>query len=543
MPIRPPGPDAPTSIHGDAVAPTPSAVEVADVIDRRTFVAAAGAAALGVLAREEAGAVSSAGDLPFAGAAEAAAAVRRREVSAVELLDLVLARIERHNPKLNAIVVSTAESARERAAEADRALGRGEVWGPLHGVPMTIKETFEMAGVRTTAGAPFLARHVPERDAVVVERARRAGAVVVGKTNVPFMASDWQSYNEIYGRTDNPWDVERTPGGSTGGGAAAVAAGLSYLSIGSDIGGSIRIPAGFCGIYGHKPTLGVVPLDGHIPPPPGTPPGAPLELPVAGPLARSATDLRLALEVLGGPVGREATAYRWSLPSPRRAALREYRVRYVVDDPYCPVTAEVSRRLGDAVAALRDAGARMEEGWPEGVDPAAQFETYVYLLYQAVDAGLPDDMKGAIRGAADSSPMAGIRARALDDGYHESMRRRVEREAARAVWSRFFATHDAFLSPVTFVPAIPHDPSQPFEARRIATPEGERTYLDLLRWIAFATLTGCPATAAPVGLTTAGLPVAIQIQGPYLEDATPIDLAGRLGEALGGFRPPPAFAG
>ncbi|HVR28309.1 MAG TPA: amidase [Thermoanaerobaculia bacterium] len=520
-----------------------SSAEAAVGVDRRELLAASAVAALAGLVPGSAGAASPRPDgLAFAGAAEVAAALRGGEVSSVELVDLLLARIERHNPTLNAIVALGAERARERASEADRARARGEEWGPLHGVPMTIKETFEMAGVRTTAGAPFLAQHVPERDAVVVERARRSGAVLLGKTNVPLMASDWQSYNEIYGRTNNPWDLERTPGGSTGGGAAAVAAGLSYLSVGSDIGGSIRIPAGFCGLYGHKPTLGLVPLQGHIPPPPGTPPGVPLELPVAGPLARSAADLGLALEALGGPLEREAIAYRWALPAPRHASLREYRIRYVLDDPYCPVTAEVGRLLGDAIDALRDAGATVVEGWPEGVDPAAQLETYLYLLFQAMDPGLPEAVKDTIRAARDSgAAMASLRARALDDPYHESMRRRVEQEAARSVWARFFDTHDAFLSPVSFAPAFRHDPSQPFEARRIETAEGDRDYGDLMRWIAFATLTGCPATAAPVGLTAAGLPVAIQIMGPYLEDATPIDLAGRLGEAIGGFRSPPGF--
>jgi amidase len=511
-------------------------------LDRRELVAFGAAATLGALLAPSPAAASRAGELAFAGASEAAAAIRGGEVSSVELTDLMLARIERHNPKLNAIVLHTAEQARARAAEADQARAKGEQWGPLHGVPMTIKETFAMAGLRTSAGVPAFADHVPDRDAAVVERARRAGAVILGKTNVPLMASDWQSYNEIYGRTNNPWDLERTPGGSTGGGAAAVAAGLSYLSIGSDIGGSIRIPAGFCGLYGHKPTLGVVPLDGHVPPAPGTPPGVPLELPVAGPLARSATDLRLALEALGGPLGREATAYRWALPAPRRAALREYRVRFVVDDPYCPVTAEVRRLLGEAVAALRDAGATVEEGWPDGVDPAAQLETSLYLLFQAIGAGLPEAAKADIRAArASGNPIAGLEAGALDDRHHDAMRRRVEQEAARAVWARFFSAYDAFLCPVTFVPAIRHDPTEPAEARRIATAEGDRSYFDLIRWIAFATLTGCPATAMPVGVTTAGLPVSLQIVGPYLEDATPIDLAGRLGEALGGFRAPPGF--
>jgi amidase len=511
--------------------------------DRRAFLVGGVAAAIGSLLPRGIGAAPGGGLLPFGSAVEAAAALRRREVSSVELLDAILGRIERHNPALNAIVTLTADSARARAVEADRALARGEVWGPLHGVPMTIKDTFETAGVRTTAGATFLSKHVPERDAVVVDRVRRAGAVLLGKTNVPPLAADWQSYNDIFGRTNNPWNLEHTPGGSSGGCAAALAAGLSFLSVGSDIGGSIRIPAAFCGLYGHKPSINLVPLAGHIPPPPGTPPGPPPDLPVAGPLARSAADLRLLLEVLAGPSGDEAKAYRWTLPAPRRASLAEYRVRYVVDDAICPVTGEVRRLLENAVAALRDGGAKVEEGWPKGVDAASQLETYLYLLWQVFVPGSSAEEKRAMREAAGKGdPVARLQVATLDDSYQAAQAWRIRREAARAVWREFFSSFDAFLSPVTFVPAVRHDPSEPQERRRVSTPEGERNYMDLVRWIGIATMTGCPATAAPVGTTAAGLPVGIQIMGPLLEDATPIDLAGKLAAVLGGFRPPPGFA-
>jgi amidase len=482
-------------------------------------------------------------DLSFSSASAAAAAIRRREVSARELVDHVLARIDRLNPRLNAVVTLVAESARARADEADRALDRGQIWGPLHGVPVTIKDTFETAGLRTTAGAPFLAQHVPARDAVAVDRIRRAGAVILGKTNLPLLASDWQSYNDVFGRTDNPWSAAHTPGGSSGGCAAAVAAGLSYLSIGSDIGGSIRVPASFCGLYGHKPTIGVVPLDGHIPPLPGFPAGSFIEeLPVAGPLARGAADLRLALEVLGGATAPRDIAWRWSLPQARRTSIRDYRVRFVIDDEYCPVTGEVRALLRTAVEALRSAGAKVEEGWPEGVDPKAQLATYLYLLFQAMDGLQPDDVKAAIRAGKGASPFAALRARALDDRFHDARASVIDHEAVRAIWRKFFTTHDAFLSPVTFGPAHAHDPSAPMEARKIATPEGDRAYNDLLRWIAFATVTGCPATTVPVGVTSAALPVGLQIMGPFLEDATPIHLAGALGDLLGGWKAPPGFA-
>ncbi|MFW9812521.1 MAG: amidase family protein, partial [Candidatus Thorarchaeota archaeon] len=204
----------------------------------------------------------------FSSAIEVARAIQRGEVSSLELTNRILERIEIYNPSLNAVITLIRDDALDRARAADEALAKGELWGPLHGVPCSVKDTLEMANVLTTAGSPKLATHIPKRDAEVVKRIREAGAVIIGHTNVPPMAGDWQSYNEIFGTTNNPWDHKLTPGGSTGGGAAALAAGLSYLSIGSDWGGSIRIPAHFCGVYGHKPSLNVVPMHGHIPPPP-----------------------------------------------------------------------------------------------------------------------------------------------------------------------------------------------------------------------------------------------------------------------------------
>jgi len=327
-------------------------------IDRRHLLRAGLAAGLGALAgaawpgRPARAAVA---DLSSASALEAARAIRDGAVSAVELTRHVLDRIARFNPKLNAVVALDADAALARARAADLALGRRQWWGPFHGVPITVKDTFETAGLTTTAGAPALRSHVPTRDATVVTRLRRAGAIVLGKTNVPIYASDWQSANAVYGQTNNPWDVARTPGGSTGGGAAAVAAGLSFLDPGSDLGGSIRIPAHFCGIYGHKPSLDVVPLRGHIPPPPGIPATPPSGLPVAGPLARSAADLLAALQVLGGPDGDEALAFRWTLPPPRGTRLADYRIGYVLDDPRAPVSSDQAPRLVDAVEALRKA--------------------------------------------------------------------------------------------------------------------------------------------------------------------------------------------
>jgi amidase len=482
-------------------------------------------------------------DLDFASALAAARAIRRGEVSAVELTKRMLERIEQFNPQLNAIVTLTQNEALARAKAADEAGARGEWWGPFHGVPCTIKDTFETAGVRTTAGAPFLANHIPARDAVVVARLRAAGTIILGKTNVPLMAGDWQSYNDVFGTTNNPWDLARTPGGSTGGGAAALAAGLSYLCVGSDIAGSIRVPAHFCSVYGHKPTLNVVPMRGHIPPPPGVPPSPPPSLPVAGPLARSASDLKAALEVLGGPDTEEAPAYHWSLPPARGTRLADYRLGFVLDDPACPVSSDVGEVLAAAVEALRKAGANMEEGWPQGVNPAEQYDTYVYLLNSVFAFQLRDDRIEEVRqrAANQDGTYRAKEALAWTAPHKHFLAANSRRMAARAAWQQYFRTHDAFLLPTAFVPAFPHDHSANLDNRVLTTSKGPRPYVDLLFWISFATLTGLPATTAPVGLTRQGLPVGIQIVGPYLEDATPIDLAGKLADVIGGFRPPQGY--
>lgn len=498
--------------------------------------------ALSQVAPEKASSPAST-DLDFASALAAARAIRRRKISSAELTKHVLARIERHNPRINAIVTLNAEAALARARAADEALAHGDWLGPFHGVPCTLKDTFETAGMRTTAGAPDLAAYLPEHDAPVVARLRAAGAVLLGKTNVPLMAGDWQAYNDIFGTTNNPWDLTRTPGGSTGGGAAALAAGLSYLCVGSDIGGSIRVPAHFCGVYGHKPTLNVVPLRGHIPPPPGTGPHPAFDLPVAGPLARSAADLKTLMEVLGGPDTEEFTAYRWSLPPARGTRLADYRIGYVLDDPLCPLSREVKEVLTGAIEKLQKAGARLEEGWPAGVVPADQFDTYNFLLWSFFAFEMRDDQLEEMRQRAlnQDGSWEAKRAWAWTAPHKRFLDANERRLAARGVWQDYFRTHDAFLLPTAFVPAFPHDHSMPLENRKLATPEGTRSYADLLFWISFATLTGLPATTAPVGLTSGGLPVGIQILGPYLEDATPIDVAGKLADVVGGFSPPKGF--
>jgi amidase len=318
-----------------------------------------------------------------------------------------------------------------------------------------------------------------------------------------------------------------------------VAAGLGFLEIGSDLAGSIRIPSHFCGIYGHKPSLDLVPLRGHIPPPPGVTPG-PTDLPVAGPMARSADDLLLELGVLAGPDAPESVAYEWRQPAPRRARLREYRLGYVVDDPFCPVDAPMKEVLSTAIEGLRSAGVHLSEGWPAGVDPHSLHEHYAWLLAAFLSPTVSEDafkrMQRAVESGAGDPWVTGTTG-----SHRDWLRRSADRLTARAIWQDYFKTHDAFLMPVSFVPAFLHD-HRPMDRRRIATNGGERAYGDMSKWISFASLTGCPATVAPIGRTRDGLPVGLQIMGPFLEDATPIQIAALMADVTGGFVPPPEFA-
>ncbi len=482
-------------------------------------------------------------ELCYRSATDLASAIRRREVSSRELLEAHLARVEKRNPALNAVVTLDAERARRRAAQADAALARGESWGPLHGVPMTIKDSFETEGVRTTSGSPTLAAHVPATDADAVKRLRGAGAVIFGKTNLPLFASDLQSYNAVFGTTNNPWDTTRTPGGSSGGAAAALAAGLTPLELGSDIGGSIRTPCHWNGLYGHKSTFGIVPIRGHIPGPPGM--LSEMDLGVAGPMARAAEDLELALEILAGPADDCKVAWRFALPRPRHGDLRSYRVAAWLDDPDFPVSTQVGDTLRATVGALRANGVNVDE-------KARPFErlrdvvpVYQSLLWGAMIAGYPDEIFDGMVRHADANPgdtsAFGTMARAGVQRHRDWLRANEARAQLRARVAAFFRDFDVLLMPVNPVPAIPHDHSEPMFSRKVQVDAASQNYMDLVAWISPATLCLNPASVAPVGRTRAGLPVGMQIVGPYLEDRTTIDFARWLGELSGGFAKPPGF--
>jgi amidase len=481
-------------------------------------------------------------DPSLASAHGLAARIARGELSSRELLEHYVARIERLNPALNAVVTLDLERARRRADAADAALARGERWGPLHGLPVTIKDSFETAGLRTTCGAPHLLEHVPQSNAVAVQRLLDAGCVVFGKTNTPFMAGDVQTYNAVFGTTRNAWDRERTPGGSSGGAATALAAGFTAFELGSDIGGSIRTPCGWSGVYGLKPSYGIVPMRGHLPGPPGTLSEA--DVGVIGPMARDAGDLELLLDVIAGPTPGRAVAWRLALPPPRRTSLRDYRVAAWLDDPAFPVDAEVGAPLAALVAALRAAGVTVDEQARPGFALADSLRAYQRLVYPILAAGFPlPAFENLLAIAPSLSPDAAdpfSRFVLFGTARHrEWLAANEAREWFRAQLAELFASYDVLLCPITSVPPIPHDHSDPMTERRVTVNGTSRSYFELFAWISIASLTYAPAVAAPAGRTRGGLPVGVQIVGPFLEDRTPIDFARRLVEVAGGFAPPP----
>ena len=457
-------------------------------------------------------------EILFQSASAVAGLMRRKELSSRELTEDLFGRIDAVNGRLNSVVELRREAALAEAAAADEAIARGGEFGPLHGVPMTIKEAFNVAGLHTTWGNPAFKDFVAEWDATVVGRLRHAGAIIVGKTNVAFMLADYgQTANELYGVTNNPWDTAVTPGGSSGGSAAAVSAGLTFLEYGSDLAGSIRIPASFCGVYGLKPTAGIVPSTGFQPPGPPAAPSEMMYMSAVGPLGRSADDLRTALAVTAGPESPAANALSRALPPSRRTRLADFRVGFVLDHGGAPVSSEVTALLSNVVDVLARAGVTVLEGWPDGIDPWRQYESFgfhvgLFLAFQQPGDNLP----------------------ALSEVIeHETLRM-----AARTAWGRYFNSRDVFLCPANFTPAFPHD-NRGFDQRRIMTPEGERPYDNQPFWISHASLPGLPAVVAPIGRTPHGLPVGAQIVGPLYEDDTAITFAELLAPAVGGYEAPP----
>ena len=403
---------------------------------------------------------------------------------------------------------------------------------------MTVKDSFETAGMRTTSGAPELAGHVPDRDSDPVARMRAAGAVIAGKTNLPIYAGDCQSYNEVFGTTNNPWNTARTPGGSSGGAAAALAAGLTPIEVGSDIGGSIRGPASTCGVTGHKPSYGIVSARGQIPGPPGTLTQA--DLAAAGPMARNVDDLELGLDVLAGPDDWNRAAYRLELPPARHESLGGFRVAAWCHESAAPIDGEVASLLEQAAKALADGGARVDFE----ARPAFTFEKAIDCFERLLAAALAGEIpKQGIESAAavegDDVLSRALRSRALR--HREWLSLNERRLQLRQRWHEFFKQWDAVLLPVLPTTAIPHDHSQPAAERTIDVNGTPRPYFDQTLWVGLTGVAFLPATIVPVGVTSEGLPVGIQIAGPFLEDRTTLALGRHLERILGGFQRPPGF--
>lgn len=472
-------------------------------------------------------------------------ALRARQVSAVELLEHAIARIDKYDAKLNAVVVRDFERARVAAAEADKAFARGNRQ-PLLGLPMTVKESFNVAGLPTTWGIPGTQELPVNDDAVAVARLKSAGAVVIGKTNVPLMLSDWQSYNAIYGTTNNPWDVGRTPGGSSGGSAAALAAGYVSLELGSDIAGSVRTPASYCGVFAHKPTLGVVPSRGQGPP--GIPPisvGVKIDLAVVGPMARSASDLALALDIVAGPDEPEAGGYRLALPPPRHSDIRNFRIFVLAQHPLLPTAEAVRSALDQIASGLAKTGAKVERTNPLLPDLAQAGRIYMQLLMSVMTADSPDDTRRQMletlaKLPPDDQSLSAMRIRGGTMSHADWIKTDRIRTWIAHQWRVFFRQFDVVLCPVMATPAFPHDHSD-FSNRKIAIDGREVPYEDQFMWPGIATLAGLPATAMPIGRSAEGLPIGMQIVGPYLEDRTTIAFAELVEREFGGFVAPPGF--
>ena len=478
------------------------------------------------------------------------ALLHARKIGAVELLRLVLARVERLNPRFNMVVALDADGALAAAQRADSMPDSAR--GALHGLPMTIKDAWEVTGMTATCGIPPLAGHRPERDADAVARLRAAGAILYGKTNVPTGAADHQSYNPLYGRTNNPWNVERTVGGSSGGAAAAVATGVSALEFGSDIGGSIRCPAHFCGVYGHKPSYGIVPMRGHIPPPPG---GLyTIELGVAGPLARSAGDLELALEVLTAPAELERRAWSVHLPPSRHQRLRDFRVALWADSRGFAVDARCLSAMQAYAEDLRGLGVTVNDMARPELDPHASHALYIAMLFSVFSSTMPADALQQFAEAATGLPAEdasypGRIARAIKLSHIEFIHLAEQRERLFRTWGKFFESYDVVLCPIMPTVAFPHDTTGDefghiAQYKRTMLVDGRpRPYLDGLQWPGLVTLANLPATAIPTGRFIDGLPMGVQVVAPYLEDRTSLGFARLAEEALGGFVPPPAVLG
>lgn len=482
-------------------------------------------------------------DIAFLPAKRLAALVRSKKIGCAELLEHFLARVARHNPKLNAIIATRVPAARKAAREADAALRRrGAKPGPLHGVPMTVKESFDVAGLPTTWGLAGFAKHRAKTHALVVERLLAAGANLFGKSNVPVMLADWQSFNPVYGTTNNPWDVTRGPGGSSGGSAAALAAGLTGLEYGSDIGASIRNPAHYCGVYGHKPTYQIV-----------SPRGQRLgdavavaDIAAVGPLARSAHDLEIALRATMGPDPIDAAGWKLSLASPGWTSLRGLRVAVMLTHPTAEVDASVQAPIQALARFLAKQGAKVSERARPAFDPDEAHKVYIRLLRFATSGRQPDEQYQRFEGqknsiAVDDFSYPAQFVRGTTMAPREWMRLNERRHQMRLAWAEFFRDWDVLLCPTAATAAFPHMQAGERWERMIEVNGKPQATTTQMFWAGYSGMCFLPSTVAPVGLTKRGLPVGVQVVGPQYADLSTIRFAQLIERGYYGFAPPPGY--
>jgi len=459
-------------------------------------------------------------DVTLWSATQLEAAIRARSLSSRELLAAFTAKIERLNPAVNAVVTTDPERAQAAAGRADEAAVKGDWAGPLHGLPFTVKDAIETAGIRSTGGAAALADHVPSVDAPAVARLTEAGAVLFGKSNAPTWSADFQTHNELFGTTNNPWDLSRTPGGSSGGAGAAVATGFTSFELGTDIGGSVRIPSSFCGVFGHKPSFGIVPQRGYLDHVGGGTIDA--DVNVFGPLARSVEDLELLLGILAGPLADDAVAWRLDLPGPRAGDLAGLRIGTWLDDPGASVDAAVGDVLEAAVTAFASAGARVTTARPP-LEMEQMSALYLGVVGAAASVSLDPEA---------FSDLTGL-------GHRQWLDLKMEQARVRTVWADWFSRFDVLLCPVMPMPPFEHDTALPFMERNCLINDRPRAHMDCTAWTGLIGVAYLPSTVIPAGRTGSGLPIGLQVVGPYLGDRTSLQAAKLFSEVLGEWEAPP----
>ena len=449
-------------------------------------------------------------DIGLRSTVEQADLIRRGEISSRELTSHFIERIERLDDEINAVVTRDFETALAESDAADARQQKGQSLGVLHGVPVTVKDALQTKNLKSTGGATELRENIPSQDAAAVASIRREGAIVMGKTNLPRWSGDIQAYNDIFGTTNNPWDISRGPGGSSGGAAAAVAMGFTSFEIGTDIGGSIRFPAAFNGVWGHKPSFGVIPTTGYLDHVEGGLNEA--DINVFGPITRSKEDLELLLTVMK----RNSPPWVANLGEAPKD-LRDLKIGAWIDDEFCPLDIEVREQLEKVVDALEKDGLSVDRSARPEIDPDEAAMLGLWLVQRAISQSTDSD----------------------GPGHRIWLDRHARREELRLKWAQFFNKYDAIIMPVCFVPPFEHQQQGDFGSRTLTCNGEERPYIDVVKWTTMVGMAYLPSTVPPIGLGPSGMPIGCQVVGPYGGDQLTIALAGRIGDLLGGYQPPP----